>query len=150
MTIAANFEYIATNGFPAKCRIQIVAHRGKTFLIVTDVGEGPSVTNNVERIANFLHSRGFRWDTFIEHYPERGHPQDKIEETVDYVTFITTPTRITTVPPNFYSPVVERPGVHFDHPTWKHATVAEVEKATGFRFGETNYARGKELTDQQE
>jgi hypothetical protein len=45
------FEYTAMNGFPAVCEIRLYHYQDITIVVATDLNVGPSVTNNVERIA---------------------------------------------------------------------------------------------------
>jgi hypothetical protein len=78
-------EYRAENGFQAVCEIRIYEHESKIIVVATDLGVGPSVTNNVERIATVLREQGITWDYFFEHYFDR--PEVERPETFDFVEF---------------------------------------------------------------
>jgi hypothetical protein len=71
------FEYRADNGFDAICEIRVFQHAGKTVVVATDLDIGPSVTNNVERIATLLRQVGIVWDFFCEHYLKIGNCEGK-------------------------------------------------------------------------
>jgi hypothetical protein len=68
-------EYEALNGLPAVCEVRVYHNipvnspREISAIVVTDCGAGPSITNNIERIASVLKGNGLFWDVFIEHYP---------------------------------------------------------------------------------
>ncbi len=81
------FEYEALNGLPAICEIRVYEHEGKTVIVATDLDVGPSVTNNVERIASLLRQQGIQWDVFCEHYFDRPETDARGSETFDWVTF---------------------------------------------------------------
>ena len=79
------FEYKAENGFEAICEVRSYQYLGKTIVVATDSDTGPSVTNNVERIATLLREGGIAWDAFCEHY--QAQPEIARDETFDWVSF---------------------------------------------------------------
>jgi hypothetical protein len=107
------FEYRAENGFNAVCEIRVFQHGGKTIVVATDLDVGPSVTNNVERIATLLRGRGIRWDVFLEHYFNR--PDAERPETFDFVEF------------------TWRENVAYA-PKWRYGTRKELEELIGRTF----------------
>ena len=51
-------HYTAANRFPAACEIRIYEHEERTTVVASDVGAGPSVTNNAGGIATVLRKHG--------------------------------------------------------------------------------------------
>src|SRR5574341_2608883 len=81
------FEYRAINGIDAICEIRVYEHEGKSVVVATDLDVGPSVTNNVERIATLLRGQGIIWDVFCEHCFDRPGDDARGKETFDWVSF---------------------------------------------------------------
>lgn len=72
-TLQQSFKlhYTALNRLEAECQIDVYKlASGRVVVVATDLGTGPSVTNNVEAIATELKRRGIHWDKFVEHYPD--------------------------------------------------------------------------------
>jgi hypothetical protein len=109
------FEYQAINGFEAICEIRLYRHVGKTVVVATDLDVGPSVTNNVERIATLLRQQDITFDLFCEHYFDRGEETPRGDETFDWVEFTWS-------------------GETAIHATWKPGSREQVESLIGRRF----------------
>ncbi len=110
------FEYEAINGFDAICEIRVYEHQGKTVVVATDLDVGPSVTNNVERIASLLRQQGIEWDVFCEHYFDRADTDVRGKETFDWVTFTWS-------------------GEIAHHPQWRPGSREQLEAFIGGAFG---------------
>ena len=69
-------EFKASNGYPSSCQVTI--YRDIQVVVVSETGEGMSITNAAEIIATQV-VKQFGLDPkrmlFIEHYPESQRPQ---------------------------------------------------------------------------
>ena len=81
-----NFK--ASNGYPSSCDLTI--YREIQLVVVSETGEGMSVTNAAETIATEI-VRQYELDPqrllYVEHYPESQRPSP-YGESYDLVTFI--------------------------------------------------------------
>lgn len=81
-------EFKASNGYPSSCHITI--YREIQLVVVSETGEGVSVTNASEMIATqVVNQYGLdpKRMLFVEHYPESQRP-NPYEESYDLVMFI--------------------------------------------------------------
>lgn len=80
-------EFKASNGYPSAC--QVTLYRDIQLVVVSETGEGMSVTNAAERIATEvvkLYGLDPKRMLFVEHYPESQRPKP-YGESYDLVTF---------------------------------------------------------------
>lgn len=80
-------HFRATNGYPSSCDLTI--YRAIQLVVVSETGEGMSVTNAAELIATeVVQQYGLdpRRMLFVEHYPEAQRPMP-YGESYDLVTF---------------------------------------------------------------
>lgn len=62
------FPYKTRIAEPASCEVRIYEHKSKKIIIVSDVGIGPRISDNIEVIATELERIGVEWKFFVEHY----------------------------------------------------------------------------------
>lgn len=76
-------EYLASNGIRAACEVETFTHNHEVTIVVTDIDQGPSVTNFAEDIATELVARGVYFDHYIEHYANHPEQFDRVTFTWD-------------------------------------------------------------------